>query len=474
MAFRSRNRGLFRAGSGPRAATSVPQNLSQVVGWWDQSQAGGFSVDRIGTCTLSYNNVTTATLGSYTGITQSTGNGFQTRAQNLTASPVNGVSTFGVTVVAKNWDNAMPAPTLVDARPGGTGNAPIAYGLSSGSVWKIGNVTFATPWDANAHAWYFEFNGNSSKVYKDGVQIGTTFACGTTTAGAAIAFLNAITNPITTGGNESLIVLGEAKITTGTQTAQAVATEAIALLAKWGLPITFSDATAHDIAVPTGYTSATLEVWGAGRGGYGGNNGLGAYAAATVTGLTAGETLRLTPGGRGVGAGAGGFNGGGACGALGGSDGCGGDGASDIRRGGTALANRILVGGGGGGGTHPAGGSPTGGNAGHTVGFAGTGISGSGGGGTQSAGGAAGGGGAPGFPGTLGQGGSSSGGPGGGRGGGGGGGGYYGGGSGWSGFGVYYSGGGGSSYVDPSLTLISAETTGTWDNIGKVQVTFIP
>lgn len=166
----------------------------------------------------------------------------------------------------------------------------------------------------------------------------------------------------------------------------------------------------------------TIETWGA----QGGNDGLiganGGYAAGVFT-LTTGQTLNVFVGGAGIGcnqSSGGGWNGGGNAG----NSGCsgGGGGASDIRFGGAALVDRILVAGGGGG----AGNSIQAGAGGGL-----NGINGSGSGGTQTAGGA----GSP--AGSLGQGGNKSG------DGGGGGGGYYGGGAAIGDDG----GGGGSSYI---------------------------
>src|ERR1017187_5135062 len=123
--------------------------------------------------------------------------------------------------------------------------------------------------------------------------------------------------------------------------------------------------------VPTGVTAATFAVSGAwgGATGSGGAACCGSTATFTFTNLVPGESIQINVGGRGGGTtlvsgsngttalspgGAGGFNGG----ATGGtaiatttpgngtiaSGGGGGGGASDIRRGGTALANRVLVG----------------------------------------------------------------------------------------------------------------------------------
>ena len=206
--------------------------------------------------------------------------------------------------------------------------------------------------------------------------------------------------------------------------------------------------------VPLGVASVVITAQGAEAGTGGANNG-GSGLGGLVTGrltVTAGSTLNIFVGGQGgagtfgVG-GTGGFNGGGVGGPLGG----GGGGASDVRRGGVALADRIIVAGGGGG----AGGAAiaiVGGGGGGTTGQTGN-ISASatgGGGGTQVAGGAGGTGLSNGAAGALGIGGAGA----GGAGGGGGGGGYYGGGGGGAGL-AGGGGGGGSSFTDPTATAVS-------------------
>ncbi|HNC14476.1 MAG TPA: glycine-rich protein, partial [Solirubrobacterales bacterium] len=97
--------------------------------------------------------------------------------------------------------------------------------------------------------------------------------------------------------------------------------------------------------VPYGVTSATFNLYGAqGRGfgpGSSAQGGRGGWARATIP-VTANSVVTFRVGGRGV-ANGGGYNGGG-------SGGYGGGGATDIRIGGDALADRVLVAGGGGGG----------------------------------------------------------------------------------------------------------------------------
>lgn len=201
----------------------------------------------------------------------------------------------------------------------------------------------------------------------------------------------------------------------------------------------------------------TLEVWGA-QGGHSQydnriQGGLGGYSKGQIT-LNQGETISIYVGGQN------GYNGGGS----GNGSGANGGGASDIRRGGTALSNRIIVAGGGGGceyqaspgngGTMNGGPFPQygGGHGGGTAGLQGLGDytgSGNGSGGTQTSGYA------------LGQGepsrGSCS---------GAGGGGYYGG---YAGSDNNHAGGGGSGYIGGVTggTMQTGVNTGD----GKVKIT---
>ena len=181
----------------------------------------------------------------------------------------------------------------------------------------------------------------------------------------------------------------------------------------------------------------TLETWGA----QGGNNsagGLGGYAKGTHT-LTAGQTVYVYVGGQGSsGTGVngviqGGWNGGGQAtnAYFDGNNGSGG-GATDIRVGGTALSNRIIVAGGGGGGVIAMEQRGHGGGSSGMAGVFNSYITGTG--GTQSFGGSGNWG-----NGSLGQGGSSP------RAGGGGG--YYGGGAYSEGMNGGAAGGGGSGYI---------------------------
>ncbi|MFY9738224.1 MAG: glycine-rich protein [Candidatus Cybelea sp.] len=210
--------------------------------------------------------------------------------------------------------------------------------------------------------------------------------------------------------------------------------------------------------VPAKVTKTRVVALGAGgAAGYGTGTGYtyvpGGLVRATIP-VTPGETLYVFVGGEGSFYSAG-YNGGGSGGASAGSSpyipGYGGGGASDIRQGGDALNDRVIVAGGGAGSTYGGGsGGVGGGKIGESGGSSGSGSYASvgGGGGTQKSGGPGGAGpvgscpGGAGASGELGQGGD-----GGGScfsdepGGGGGGGGYYGGG-----------GGSGGCYSPPSCS----------------------
>lgn len=215
--------------------------------------------------------------------------------------------------------------------------------------------------------------------------------------------------------------------------------------------------------VPPGSFSITVDVYGA-QGGLGYNvplvgAGLGGRVQATVA-VTPGEVLNIYVGGQGgpggttIG-GTAGYNGGGTGGGWsGGRSGGGGGGASDIRQGGTALSNRVVIAAGGGGtGVNYSSGN-RGGDGGGLVGA--NGLTGTylGAGATQSAGGAP--------NGALGQGGNAP----SGQTGGGGGGGYYGGGS-----SAWEGGGGGSSYTATVGVTSVTHTAGNHSGNGQIIIT---
>ena len=233
--------------------------------------------------------------------------------------------------------------------------------------------------------------------------------------------------------------------------------------------------------VPAGVTSIDVDMIGASGGwdDYGGLQvnhipGDGGRVQTTLT-VVPGTTLNLYVAGIGNNASAGtggngGFNGGGNGGTTGTYSGGGGGGASDIRVGGTAFTDRIVIAGGGGGAAYNfSGGGDNGGQGGDLIGTNGESNNNStdvsvGIGGNQSAGGLGGqwAGYNAGTNGSLGLGGDGA----TGTSGGGAGGGYYGGGGGsWSG------GGGGSSYTDAGLTSATTHTQGFNTGDGQIIIT---
>jgi hypothetical protein len=264
---------------------------------------------------------------------------------------------------------------------------------------------------------------------------------------------------------------------------------------------------AQSWVVPANVTSATFDVLGA-QGGVGDDGqvdrpsapaGLGGHTTATI-GVTPGETIQINVGCAGSdslgNAGApGGFGGSpGGNGGIGGDlgTGGGGGGSSDVRQGGTALTNRMVVAGGGGGSGGANGVTPTavnaaatevggGGDGGGTAGVDGVASAnaGGGGGGTQTANGvggtdAAGCGkavGVPGADGTDGAGGAGGTDPTFGAGGGGGGG--YRSGGGGAGCINGGGGGGGAGFAAASATGVT-HAVGVRAGDGQVVVTFTP
>ncbi|MDB4401271.1 DUF5011 domain-containing protein, partial [Akkermansiaceae bacterium] len=218
--------------------------------------------------------------------------------------------------------------------------------------------------------------------------------------------------------------------------------------------------------VPAGITSISVDAYGASGTTGAGQAGKGGRVQTNLT-VTPGDTLNIYVGGSRVYQGSvvsqGGWNGGGnGPGSNYGGVGFPGGGATDIRIGGTALSNRVIVAGGGGG---PANGSGAGGDGGGLVGQSGTNSG--GGGGSQTTGGARASGHSSylGGSGVLGQGGAGN------ANSGGGGGGYYGGGGGSFTSSNGRSGGGGSSYTDPTLSSSVVHTQGAQTGSGQLTIT---
>ena len=100
---------------------------------------------------------------------------------------------------------------------------------------------------------------------------------------------------------------------------------------------------AETLTIPAGITSVTVDAYGAQGSSSGASGGLGARVQGTLA-VTPGDVLNIYVGGQS------GYNGGGTGGTGSYGAGASGGGATDVRIGGTALSNRVLVAGGGGGG----------------------------------------------------------------------------------------------------------------------------
>ena len=229
----------------------------------------------------------------------------------------------------------------------------------------------------------------------------------------------------------------------------------------------------QSFVVPSGVSTLTAKLWGAGGGGGGGwaqgyLGGAGGFTAATIA-VVPGETLVVQvgqPGGHGCPTGSNNYYGGGAGCAAGATDlgyGGGGGGRSAIKRGGVDV---LVAGGGGGGGSrNSAAGSEGGGAGGGLVGESGSQVA-----GTPATGGSQSGVGSGGVCSSCGSSGLAGSGTVGGKPGqqsygGGGGGGYFGGGGGaYESGNVMGGGGGGSGYVIASGTTWSSTLTGAGAN----------
>lgn len=213
--------------------------------------------------------------------------------------------------------------------------------------------------------------------------------------------------------------------------------------------------------VPDGITSITVTCNGAGSGAV-----KGGKSVLTVP-VSTGRVVNVFVGDNAFDSSAGGWNGGGPAGSGGGTlAGAGGAGATDVRIGGTALSDRIVVAGGAGGYNHV---GTNGGAGGGTTGADGAGSQ-PGHGGSQTAGGAAG---TGGTAGSTGQGGTGSDSDGTNKAGAGGGGGYYGGGGSGLNSGAGAAGGGSGYYAStsPDGATSGGSTTQGTGNTGSGSVT---
>jgi len=422
-----------------------------------------------GTGAWSSSNTAVATVNASTGVITGVGAGTATITYTITGGCGGTISSAKSITI-----NAIPSLTAT------IGATTIC---SVGSSATLSNTTVGGVWSSS----------NTSIATVDAYGVVTGIALGTSTITYAITDLNACTNTVNTVisvsalpttpsalvANPATLCNAGTAILTATSTGNLInwynvstggsVLSTVASGANYTTPSISSNTTFYAEAaynstqtfnytgavqtfvVPNNITSIDIETWGAQGGSPQASvGGKGGYAKGTLT-VTPGETLNIYVGGKGL-AGTtavllnGGFNGGGytyayTSGAYAGSGG----GATDIRRGGTALSNRVIVAGAGGGSGYYSATAYSGGSGGGTSGNTGTisyGYNG-GGGGSQVAGGVAGTTSSYSQAGSLGLGGNSTA-ISGNWNGSGGGGGYYGGGSGAA---VGAGGGGGSSYI---------------------------
>jgi len=223
--------------------------ITGVVNHWDVSDA---STILTGSTPTVYDLVGTANL-SGAGQSWTTQNGLDAfvggAAANLGALSAVGLASssqpFGITVVCKANGSMMWVDFSTTTRPHvftATTNGPIEF--NSGST-----VTAVATSDRFIHVYYFEFNGASSKLYVDGVLLGT-FNPGTGPGVGGNFRFESSANGLSTQASAGAVWC-EGKLSTGVQLAADVAGEAQTLIAKWGLRGTNAIATGGTLTIDT-------------------------------------------------------------------------------------------------------------------------------------------------------------------------------------------------------------------------------
>jgi hypothetical protein len=219
-----------------RASTSTDNSvewqasaLENLVAWWDRSQ--GDLTDLIGSCDLQNTNNWLSTT-TQNGLTCMHAAAFNNVAQGLNSiapnSPVDTLSVFGITIVARNGG----AQHVYFDTSGGGSTRPHAYTFGTNTINNLNAVADGAS-DTNWHVYYFEWNGASSKIYIDGALQVTGDPAGGA-AGSSLSFMNT-TIAITAGSPADIgTKWGEAKLSTGIQTPTNIAAEAAFLADKWG------------------------------------------------------------------------------------------------------------------------------------------------------------------------------------------------------------------------------------------------
>lgn len=256
----------------------------------------------------------------------------------LTVSDNAGSDTGTINSWGIDYDYEVTAPVL-DVTLDGTGNATInAEDLLYSVAVDCGGYTVLA---GNPLAATISFTCSDTGLNTVPVEV--------TNDGGAISTCSAIVNVIGGGGGGGPFTCpGDITQDNDPGICGAVVTYTVDSPSGCGggsAPTTFTYTGAPEVfIVPAGITEITIENWGAsganGDGSGGGNGGLGGYASGVLS-VTPGDVINIFVGGQD------GYNGGGMVPASAAGNG---GGASDIRIGGVALSDRVLVAAGGGGG----------------------------------------------------------------------------------------------------------------------------
>ena len=320
--------------TGPNGFSSNQQNPS--ISNAAAGASGSYSVQATLNGCTSQPQSTVATVNAIPQTPTASNNGPVCAGQsiNLTSTTIAGASYTwsGPNGFAANSQN--PAITNIQTNQGGIYNvvANVA-GCNSESAPTnvVVNVTPGTPHAINGLDTVCH-NSSGNVYYIDTIDEATTYTW-TVPAGGNVVNGQGTTNITVTYGTAS----GNVGVTAG----NACGTSAASFLPVTVLtpPQTFNYTGAvQTFIVPNCVTSVTITAYGAQGASQYGNGGLGGSATGTLA-VTPGQALYVFVGGQNN------FNGGGQ-----GNQGCNGGDESDVRVGGTAISNWVIVAGGGGGG----------------------------------------------------------------------------------------------------------------------------
>jgi len=281
----------------------------------------------------------------------------------ITVNPLPTLNAIGGTTTVCNIGGTT---TLTNATIGGTWSSSNTAIATINSLGQVNGIAFGT---ATITYSITDINGCSNSVSTP-ILISTLPATPSnltstpiTLCNAGTAILNATSTgnlinwySVSSGGNSLGSVVSGSNFTTGTISSTTTFYAEAAFNATRTFSYTGSE---QNFVIPNGINSISIQAWGASGGRNTTNvasiSGKGGYASGTLS-VTPGETIYLYVGSQGANSTtvadacttceyAGGFNGGG----KGINGGAGGGGATDVRKGGNALGNRVIVAGGAGG-----------------------------------------------------------------------------------------------------------------------------